>query len=165
MIKIRSTEEKDIEQVRALYGGKIAQAGTLQLPYPSFSMWHKRLTNLPDGVHSLVAELDGQIVGQLGLMVEQNPRRRHVATFGMAVRDDYQGRGVGSAILAAAIDLAENWLNVSRIELTVYSDNQAAQALYKKHGFQVEGEAPQFAFRNGEYVSAFYMARIRDTTL
>lgn len=161
MIEVRPTEQADIEQIRNLYAGTKAQAGTLQLPLPSLAMWQKRLTNIPSNVHSLVADLDGRIVGQLGLVIEDNPRRKHVASIGMAVHDDFQGQGVGSVILAAAIDLAENWLNISRIELTVYTDNEAGIALYKKLGFVEEGIAHQFAFRNGELVDALYMAKVR----
>lgn len=87
---------------------------------------------------SLVAECDGQIVGNAGLSVEQHPRRRHVANIGMAVHDDHHGKGIGSQLLAAMIDLAENWLAVTRIELSVYTDNAAGVALYEKHGFQIE---------------------------
>ena len=76
----------------------------------------------------LVAESDGLVVGNLTLWQEPNPRRRHVAGLGMAVRDDWAGRGVGSALMAAAIDLADNWLGLTRLELTVWSDNEAAQA-------------------------------------
>jgi GNAT superfamily N-acetyltransferase len=43
----------------------------------------------------------------------------------MAVRDDWQGRGVGTESLRAALDLADNGLNLSRVELTVYTDNAA----------------------------------------
>ncbi len=37
------------------------------------------------------------------------------------------------------MDLADNWLNLQRLELTVYSDNAAAIALYRKFGFEQEG--------------------------
>ncbi len=53
------------------------------------------------------------------------PRRRHVGEIGMAVRDDLQGRGVGTALMRAALDLADNWLDLARVELTVYTDNAA----------------------------------------
>ncbi len=79
----------------------------------------------------------------------------------MAVSDEHQGLGVGSTLMSAMIDLADNWLNVMRIELTVYTDNQAAIALYEKYGFVIEGEAVNYAFRNGEYVNAYYMSRVR----
>jgi L-phenylalanine/L-methionine N-acetyltransferase len=159
---IRHLESKDIEQVKNLYAGKNAYSGTLQLPLPSLDAWNKRLSDLPAGVHSLVAEKEGVIVGQLGFEVCQNARRRHVASFGMAVHDDYQKQGIGSQLLSEIIDLAENWLNVQRIELTVYTDNHSAIALYEKHGFVIEGESVNYAFRNGCYVNVYQMARVKN---
>jgi putative acetyltransferase len=79
----------------------------------------------------------------------------------MTVRDDWQGKGVGTALMEAALDLADNWLNLKRLELTVYADNAAGIALYEKFGFEIEGTHRCFAFRNGEYVDACSMARIR----
>jgi putative acetyltransferase len=79
----------------------------------------------------------------------------------MAVHDDWQGKGVGAALMEAALDLADNWLNLTRIELSVYTDNAAAVALYEKFGFEIEGTHRRFAFRNGEYVDAYSMARIK----
>ena len=83
------------------------------------------------------------------------------ASFGMGVKDNYSGLGIGSKLLSTIIDLVDNWLNLSRIELTVYTDNQAAIGLYKKFGFVIEGESAAFAYRNGEYVSAYHMARFK----
>ena len=82
------------------------------------------------------------------------------AELGMAVRDDQQGKGVGSALMQAVLDLADNWLNLIRIELHVYTDNTAGVALYEKFGFQIEGTHYLYAFRNGEYTDAYSMARI-----
>jgi putative acetyltransferase len=79
----------------------------------------------------------------------------------MAVRDDWQGRGVGTALLGKALDLADNWLNLSRVELTVYTDNAAGIALYEKVGFVREGTHRRYAFREGEYADAYSMARIK----
>ena len=79
----------------------------------------------------------------------------------MAVRDDWQGKGVGTALMQAAIELAERWLNLSRLELQVYTDNEAGVRLYKKFGFVVEGTLTRFAFRDGEYVDAYMMAWVR----
>lgn len=160
-VRIRHSEELDIEEIKKVYEGYGAYSGTLQLPFPSLAKWQKRLGELPQGVYSLVAEVDKEIVGQLGFEVNQNPRRKHVGHLGMAVKDPYQGQGVGSKLLASAIELAENWLNIMRIELTVYTDNESAIALYKKHGFIIEGESSCFAYRNGEYVSVYHMARIK----
>jgi putative acetyltransferase len=71
------------------------------------------------------------------------------------------GRGVSTALMEVALDLAENWLNLTRVELTVYVDNAAGVALYKNFGFEVEGAHRRFAFRDGKYVDAYSMARIK----
>ncbi len=57
----------------------------------------------------------------------------------------------------AALDLADNWLNLTRVELTVYTDN--APALYEKFGFGIEGTHRRYAFSDGEYADACSMAR------
>src|SRR6185295_15733349 len=90
----------------------------------------------------------------------KSPRRRHVGDVGMAVRDDRQRRGVGTALMHAAIELADGWLNYQRLELTVYTDNLAALHLYRRFGFTIEGTCRAYAFRDGMYVDAYAMARL-----
>ena len=63
-------------------------------------------------------------------------------------------------MMEAALDITDNWLNLTRIELHVYVD-AASIALYETFGFEVEGTHRRFAFGNGEYVDAYSMARIR----
>ena len=159
---VRHAEPDDYQALHRIFSGPKAIAGTMQLPLPSAEAWRKRLVESPEGLISLVACVDDEVVGSLGL--ETSPARwrmRHVGSIGMAVRDDWQGKGVGTALMEAALDLADNWLNLTRIELTVYVDNSAAVALYKKFGFEIEGTHRRLAFRNGEYVDAYSMARIR----
>ena len=157
---IRHSEKSDISGIKDIYAQPSCYAGTLQLPYPSIDKWHKFLDNPPDNFHSLVAEVDGEIVGQIGIEVYTRPRRKHVANIGMGVSEAYQGKGVGSKLLQAVLDLADNWLAVTRIELEVYTDNENAIKLYKKHGFTTEGTAKNYPFRNGEYVDVFLMAKL-----
>jgi putative acetyltransferase len=160
-ITVRHAEPEDYEALHRIFSGPKAVAGTLQLPFPSAEAWRKRLVAPPEGLYSLVACANGEVVGSLGL--ETSPTRlrmRHVGSIGMAVRDDWQGRGVGTALMGAVLDLADNWLNLERIELRVYVDNSAAVALYKKFGFEIEGTHRRLAFRNGEYVDAYSMARL-----
>jgi putative acetyltransferase len=79
----------------------------------------------------------------------------------MAVRDDFQGKGIGSALMVSAIELADRWLNLRRLELKVFDDNEPAIALYKKFGFEIEGTLRDFAFRDGRYADVLAMARLR----
>ena len=160
-ITIRRAGVSDAEAIQATFASPKAMAGTLQVPFPSLEKWRKWLADSPADDYVLVAEVAGEVVGNLGLhATSKSPRRRHAAALGMSVRDDWHGRGVGTALLAAAIDLADNWLNYTRIELTVYTDNDVALALYRKFGFEIEGTLRAFAFRGGGYIDAYTMARI-----
>jgi putative acetyltransferase len=160
-ITVRHAEPEDYEALHRISGGPKAVAGTLQLPFPSAEAWRKRLAEPPEGLYSLVACVEGEVVGSIGLETSPaRPRMRHVGSIGMAVRDDWQGKGVGTALMGAALDLADNWLNLKRIELRVYVDNAAGIALYEKFGFEIEGTHRRLAFRNGEYVDAYSMARL-----
>ena len=161
-ITIRHAEPGDYEALHKIFSSPRAAAGTLQMPMQSVEQVRKRMAEPPAGFYSLVACVEGEVVGNLGLHVLDRPRRRHVGDIGMAVRDDWQGKGVGSALMAAMIDLADNWLNLMRIELTVFTDNAAAVALYQKFGFAIEGTLRRYAFRNGEYVDAYCMARLHE---
>jgi L-phenylalanine/L-methionine N-acetyltransferase len=162
-ITIRHVEPSDYEAVYKIFCGPKAVWGTLQIPLPSAEMWRQRLTEPPEGLYSLVACVDNEVVGQCGLHTFPNrPRRRHVGQIGMAVRDDWQGKGVGTALMQAMIDLADKWLNLSRLELEVYTDNEPAVRLYQKFGFKIEGTAVQHAFRDGQYIDSYLMARLRD---
>lgn len=158
---IRHAEPADIDAIKAIYDQPTVYANTLQLPFQPLSNW-QRLFCAEEGFYNLVAESSGKVIGQLSLNVCQSPRRRHVAEFGMAVAEEHQGQGVGSALLRAALDMADNWLNIRRMELTVYSSNEAAIALYERFGFEVEAELTDYAFQYGNYVPALCMARIND---
>lgn len=160
---IRRAEPSDAEAMRKIFEYPNVIRGTLQLPFPSAERWRKRLAEPPDGTFNLLACVEDEVVGELGLYTFPNhPRRRHVGQIGMAVRDDWQGKGAGSALMQAMVDLADKWLNLSRVELEVYTDNEPAIRLYKKFGFVVEGTHQRFAFRDGQFVDVYAMARLRE---
>ncbi len=161
-ILIRHAEPSDYEAMQRIFTAPKAMWGTLQLPFPSVEQWRKRLAEPTEGVFSLVACVEGEVVGSLSLRTFPNrPRRRHVGQIGMAVRDDWHGKGIGTALMQAAIDLADRWLNLRRIELQVHTDNAPAIRLYEKFGFSIEGTLVDFGFRDGQYVDAYTMARVR----
>jgi len=157
---VRGQEAEDWEDIAAIFEGERVIFGTLQLPYQSRDAIRDRVENPRPNMHALVAVVDGRVVGSPGLERGQG-RQAHTAHLGMMVHDSYQGQGVGTALMEAAIRLAEGWLAITRLELIVYTDNEPALALYRKFGFEIEGTLREFAFRDGRYVDAYLMARVR----
>jgi putative acetyltransferase len=159
-ISIRAAEPGDYKAVRRIFDSPRAVAGTLQIPYTSLKTWRDLMSSQPPKARLLLAEVNGRAVGQVSVFPILRPRRAHVATLGMAVRDEWQGRRIGTALLREAISLADNWLHVLRLELTVYTDNRAGIRLYRKFGFVIEGTHSLYTLRAGKYVDAYSMARI-----
>ena len=161
-ITIRRAEPDDYVSVYEMFCCPKVIAGTLQLPYASREEWKRKLADPPEGRYNLVAVVDEQVVGLIGIDTFPNrPRRRHAGTFGINVHDDWQGKGIGAALMTACLNMADNWLNLRRLELEVYADNEAAIRLYEKFGFEREGVMREHAFRDGVYVDSIMMARLR----
>jgi putative acetyltransferase len=157
---IRAVRPSDAEGLAALINLPGFRFGTLRLPYSTLEDVRKFVESRPAGHVSLVALIGDGIVGSAGL--DPFPgRRSHAGHLGMGVHDDYVGQGIGAALLRALLDTADNWLNLRRLELTVYVDNAPAIALYERHGFEVEGTLRDYAFRDGAFVDALAMARLR----
>jgi putative acetyltransferase len=157
---VRAVEPSDWAEIAVLMNLPKVRWGTLRLPFTSKEQWRKKMENRSEDWTAIVAVLDGNIVGSAGIG-QQNGRRRHVGGLGMCVHDDFHRRGIGTKLMAALIDTADNWLDLKRLELTVYVDNTPAIGLYKKFGFEVEGTRRADTFRDGKYVDSFEMARLR----
>ena len=161
-LKIRRAEPDDCSALYDMFSSPNVFPGTLQLPYPSREQWRQRLSDSGEGTYNLVAVVDDQVVGMLSVHTFPNrPRRRHVGAIGISVHDEWQGKGIGTALMRAGLELADNWLNLLRLELEVYTDNEAAIRLYERFGFEREGILRQHAFRDGRYVDSHMMGRLR----
>lgn len=161
-LQIRRAEPDDYPAIHEMFSCQKVFAGTLQLPYPSLEQWRQRLAASGEGTYNLVAVVGDRVVGMLSVDTFPNrPRRRHAGAIGMSVQDEWQGKGIGTALMRAGIELADKWLNLTRLELEVFTDNEPAIRLYERHGFEHEGTLRQYAFRDGRFVDAYMMARLR----
>ncbi|HSL54793.1 MAG TPA: GNAT family N-acetyltransferase [Pyrinomonadaceae bacterium] len=161
-LKIRRAEVSDYAQVYEMFTSAKVYEGTLQVPYPSRELWQRRLSENIDSVYYLVGVIDDRIVGMVSVATfPHRPRRRHAGAIGISVHEEWQGKGVGKELMRAIIDFADNWLNLTRLELEVYADNEAAIHLYERFGFEHEGTMRQHAFRDGQYVDSKMMGRLR----
>ncbi|MFA9423174.1 MAG: GNAT family N-acetyltransferase, partial [Sedimentibacter sp.] len=122
-----------------------------------------QINELTDNQHMFVAELEEngikKVVGSIGLIVNTPARIRHSGSIGIAVSTDYQGEGIGKALLNKVIDLSDNWLMLVRLELGVFTDNERAVNLYKSLGFVIEGTKKYAIIKNGKYADEYIMAR------
>jgi len=163
-ITIRRARVDDAAALARLMGHPSVYPGLMQMPYPNEEAHRAHLTeSLAPGKPDilLVAERGGEIVGSSGMHPGgPSPRRRHVMHLGISVRADAQGQGVGSALMQAMCDIADRWIGLLRLELSVYVDNERAIALYRRFGFEIEGRARGYVLRDGAYIDAFLMARI-----
>lgn len=159
-IAIRAFEESDIETLHHVYSQQEVVLETLDAPFATLDERSKRFTSTE---HSriLVAELDGEPAG-FGDLTMFARRRAHAARIGLAVEPSQAGKGVGSALMEALIDLGERWYGIKRFELMVFVDNTRAIDLYRRFGFETEATHRRFALRDGEHADTYSMARLGD---
>ena len=167
---VRRSTVDDAEGFARMLSNPEVYPQLLQMPYGSPEHWRAGLADnavpgKPDLLLVAVTD-DGDVVGGAGLHpVGASPRRRHAMTLGMQVQPAWQRQGVGTQLLQALVDYADNWLGLLRLELEVYADNEKAQALYKRFGFVAEGVHRCHALRAGVYVDTMSMARLNPAPL
>jgi RimJ/RimL family protein N-acetyltransferase len=104
------------------------------------------------------AAQDG-IVGLLGLTSTGRRKLQHVVELGMMIDVDWRGRGVGRAIMGAALTWARGNPTIEKVSLAVIPPNTAAMSLYESFGFEVEGVQKRHMRQDGgEYLDSVWMA-------
>ncbi|MGN7738528.1 GNAT family N-acetyltransferase [Pseudomonas sp. 22526] len=154
---VRAMADSDWPALAEIFEQPLFRYWTLRMPYQSANDAKRLVENRASSGLSLVAEQDGMVVG-CAMLYRFQGRRQHVADFWMGVADRHHRQGIGSAILKELTTTASKWMNITRLELTVFIDNEPAIELYKKYGFTQEGIHKKFAYRDGEYVDALSMA-------
>jgi RimJ/RimL family protein N-acetyltransferase len=104
-----------------------------------------------------VAETGAGIVGRLSIGRDPHPASAHVADVGLMVAAGYRRRGIGQALLDAAVEWARR-AGITKIELHVFPHNEPAFALYEQYGFQREGYRKRHYRRSEGFVDAILMA-------
>jgi len=135
---IEAGDAKGINQIRRMPG---VFENLLAIPSEKVSRTEEFIVRQDSNTHHFVAVTEirpGEelVIGSAALSVSPSPRMRHSATLGIMVHKDYQNMGVGTALMKTLLDIADNWLMLVRVELTVFEDNERAIHLYEKFGFE-----------------------------
>ncbi|MEO1491274.1 MAG: GNAT family N-acetyltransferase [Pseudomonadota bacterium] len=156
---LRAPRDGDGADIADLYNQPKVIDGTLRMPFTPETGLDDWLSGTNATRRFVIAEGEGRAVGFIRLLRHEG-RMSHVGDLFLAVHDNWHGRGIGRALMKAALDVADNWMGLVRLQLEVFTGNAAAIRLYESLGFQTEGRARAGTICNGEFVDHFYMARL-----
>ena len=110
---------------------------------------------------AFVAASEGRIIGNLSFRGGERSRTSHAGEFGVSVLKEFWGNGIATALMNRMLDWAAT-APVTKINLKVKDDNDAAIDLYRKLGFEVEGRLTRDFRINGKYYDSVLMGKIID---
>lgn len=103
----------------------------------------------------------GQLLGSIGCERESRAQQSHCAVVvGMMVAPGAQRQGVGSQLVAACINAAEQVAGLTQLILTVTASNTHVVRLYEQHGFRPWGLLPRAVVINGAGFDKLHMLRL-----
>ena len=105
----------------------------------------------------ILGEMDDTIVTTLHFSAGRRPRLRHSGEFGLSVRKQHWGLGIGSRMIDALIDWARDTQIIKKINLRVRTDHHRAILLYQRKGFVQEGTISRGLFLSGRYFDDDWM--------
>lgn len=160
---IRRAEPRDAVAMAALFGDLAMLPFTAVAPYSGVADWEKKLAGYADAACLPLVAFDGDAMTGI-LLLRAYPshiRRKHCATIDLlAVRPDHRRKGVGRALIDAAIAACDHWLQMRRIEVIVDAQSVALKRYYASFGFTEEGIERAHVLHAGHYVDGTVMSRI-----
>jgi RimJ/RimL family protein N-acetyltransferase len=104
------------------------------------------------------AFINGVLIGCVGIYQETSSKARHKAfIWGMYVKANARGQGIGKKLMLAAIAHAKTISQVELINLSSETTNVASRSLYLSLGFKIWGVEPKAIFENGKYYDEDHM--------
>lgn len=162
-LRVRDARARDARPLVRLLDAVAAEPSATLLVLPGqfgVGVWRRRIADALGDPRclQLSADLEGELVGNLGLRPDPHPRSGHVAWVGMSVGERWRRLGVGGALLEASAAWAEANA-VSKLALGVFPENRPAIGFYERHGFVREGLRRAQYDRAGRYHDEVLMAR------
>ena len=123
----------------------IATPGSVSEPSEAF--WISELIRADEHL-VLVAEANGDVVGNVLVSVDRGVATEHIGTLSICIADGWRDVGIGGELVSAA----QRWAaerRLRKLSLGVFPDNERAIALYEKRGFVHEG-LRRMQYRSGD---------------
>lgn len=160
-MKIREAHIKDAESISDIRRQKDVRETMLALTSERLDVTVNFLKEIKECGRAFVAEENGRVVGMCAVVPGKSLRRGHSAAVAVMVDADYQGRGIGKALMKKALSEADEALKLHRLELSVVTGNKPAVALYEKLGFKIEATKKSSCIKEGRFADEYIMGRIR----
>lgn len=165
-ILIREARVEDAPKLIALTKGYIEGTDTIPLYEdefdPTLEYEEKWINNFIRQNNSLLllAEFNGELIGNIDLSGNQRRKLYHTAMIGMGISEKWRSKGVGTVLMDAAIKWAEKNPYLDILWLQVYDTNIAGITLYKKMGFEITGQQEgMFREKDGSEVDSLMMTK------
>lgn len=162
---IRPVRVDDARAVYAIRRQPAVMRFTTAMPEDTLERTARFLSGFGPDDRVVVAEANGRVIGMAGLHRGRG-KQRHAAELGIMVHDDWHGRGVGTALLAHLLAVADGEWRLGRVSLEVMADNPGAIRLYERFGFEIEGRKREAVRRREDAgpVDMLTMGRLRPTS-
>ena len=98
-----------------------------------------------------------RIVASATLNFYSDPVFKHKAGFGITVHDDYQNRGLGTALTEYMLEIVKG-KGIRKAFLRVLTENEKAVHVYGKCGFKIEARLREEHFVDGKYYDDYVMS-------
>lgn len=117
--------------------------------------WKKRIKN------TLFALLNDKPIGMIVYIFDSKLKTKHVANiFGVYVKKEYRGQGIGKKLIESAISLIKKNKNIVKIKLNVNPEQKATVKLYEKYGFKTVGMLKNELYINGKFYDELIMEKL-----
>jgi phosphinothricin acetyltransferase len=155
-IAVERLRRNDWPAVEAIYEQGIATgAATFETETPAWEDWHA--DHLAAG--RLVARRAGAVLGWVALApVSDRDCYRGVAEVSVYVADGARGQGVGTLLLARALEEAEA-AGIWTVQAGVFPENEPSLALHRRCGFRVVGVRERIGLLGGEWKDVVLVER------
>lgn len=98
-----------------------------------------------------------RVVASASLVFNEADSISHKAKFGITVHDDFQNRGLGTVLTKYMVEIARK-KKLSKVSLTVVTENSRAIYVYQKCGFKIEAKLEKENLVDGKFYDDYIMS-------